>query len=168
MVQRLNVRALIGSRALLALLLIGMAGCTTPQPSARYPVPAPYPPTAGTPPPAGPVETPQSGTATPRPGAPEPAAPKPQASATLALQNESQAAAANGDLPRAIQILERAIRIAPDNAELWIELARLHLKEGNAAQAEQFARKALLFTGTNYNLEQQAWVIIADARRASG
>jgi len=57
-----------------------------------------------------------------------------------------------------------AIRIQPDSAQLWIELARCHLKEGNAAQAEQFARKALLFTGNRYDLEQQAWVVIADAR----
>ncbi len=83
---------------------------------------------------------------------------------TLALQNESERAAAAGDLPKAIQILERALRIQPDKAELWIELAQLHLKEGNPAQAEQFARKALLFTGQRYDLEQQAWLVIAKAR----
>jgi Flp pilus assembly protein TadD len=85
---------------------------------------------------------------------------------TLALQDESARAAAAGDLPKAIQILERALRIQPDKAELWIDLARLHLKEGNSAQAEQFARKALLFTGQRYDLEQQAWVVIANARAA--
>lgn len=83
---------------------------------------------------------------------------------TLALQSESERAAAAGDLPKAIQILERALRIQPDKAELWIELAQLHLKEGNPAQAEQFARKALLFTGQRYDLEQQAWLVIAKAR----
>jgi cytochrome c-type biogenesis protein CcmH/NrfG len=98
--------------------------------------------------------------------APGQAQPKPGTSVTLALQDESRRAAAAGDLPKAIQILERAIRIQPDRAELWIDLARLHLKEGNPAQAEQFARKALLFTGQRYDLEQQAWVVIADARAA--
>jgi Tfp pilus assembly protein PilF len=87
---------------------------------------------------------------------------------TLALQDDSERAAAAGDLPKAIQILERAIRIQPDKPELWLDLARLHLKEGNPAQAEQFARKALLFTGQRYDLEQQAWVIIADAKAAKG
>ena len=77
---------------------------------------------------------------------PLPQQPKPQSTVTLALQDEAQRAATAGDLPKAIQILERAIRIQPDSAELWLELARVHLKEGNAAQAEQFARKALLFT----------------------
>jgi Flp pilus assembly protein TadD len=94
----------------------------------------------------------------------QPQQPKPQSTVTLALQDEAQRAATAGDLPKAIQILERAIRIQPDSAQLWIELARCHLKEGNAAQAEQFARKALLFTGNRYDLEQQAWVVIADAR----
>jgi Tetratricopeptide repeat len=156
------VEQLTRARLLLPMLLLTAAACSTPQPSGNYPAPAPYPPQT-TPAPGPIVSTPSP------PGAPGArAAPKPQSSATLALQSESQRAATAGDLPRAIQILERAIRIAPDNAELWIELARLHLKEGNAAQAEQFARKALLFTGTNYNLEQQAWVIIADARKANG
>lgn len=159
MVRQLSIHA-TGSRLLFAILLLGVVACTTLQPTARYPTPAPYPPTAGAPP-AGPVETPGT---TPSPSN----APKPQASATLALQSQSQAAAAAGDLPRAIQILERAIRIAPDDAELWIELARLHLEDGNAAQAEQFARKALLFTGKRYDLEQQAWSIIGDARKSQG
>ncbi len=85
---------------------------------------------------------------------------------TLALQNEAERAAAAGDPSKAIQILERAIRIEPNRPELWIELARVHLQNGSAAQAEQFARKALLFTGNRYDLEQQAWVVIADAQAA--
>jgi Tfp pilus assembly protein PilF len=97
---------------------------------------------------------------------PERPPPQPKASVTLALQDEAQRAATAGDFSKATQILERAIRIEPDRAELWIELARVHLKEGNAAQAEQFARKALLFTHDRYDLEQQAWVVIADARAA--
>jgi Tfp pilus assembly protein PilF len=83
------------------------------------------------------------------------------------LQDEAQRAATAGDLPKAIQILERAIRIEPDRAELWLALARAHLQEGDASQAEQFARKALLFTRDRYDLEQQAWVVIADARAAN-
>lgn len=158
MVRQLSAKV----RLLCAFLLLGVVACTTPQPTGRYPMPAPYPPTPGAPPP-GTVEAPPAGTTAPQPGAP-----KPQASATLALQSESQAAAANGDLPRAIQILERAIRISPDDPELWIELARLHLQDGNAAQAEQFARKALLFTGKRYDLEQQAWAIIGEARKSQG
>ncbi len=85
---------------------------------------------------------------------------------TLALQDEAQRAATAGDPTKAIQILERAIRIEPTRPELWLELARAHLQNGNPAQAEQFARKALLFTGNRYDLEQQAWAVISDAQAA--
>ena len=125
------------------------------------------PPTTQTRPPQYPSPTqptPQPIPQAPAPAQPQQPQPKPQSTVTLALQDEAQRAATAGDLPKAIQILERAIRIQPDSAQLWIELARCHLKEGNAAQAEQFARKALLFTGSRYDLEQQAWVVIADAR----
>ena len=165
MVQRLNHTF---DRALtLVGLVVVLTGCVT-EPQQPYPrTPAPVPPTTQTRPPQYPSPTqpaPQPIPQTPVPAQPQPQQPKPQSTVTLALQNEAERAATAGDLPKAIQILERAIRIQPDSAQLWIELARCHLKEGNAAQAEQFARKALLFTGSRYDLEQQAWVVIADAR----
>jgi cytochrome c-type biogenesis protein CcmH/NrfG len=173
MVQRLNHtfdRALIVA-AFVALL----AGCVTEEqappshPASRSPYPAPPPQTAPRQPAPSPYPYPTQPAPQPAPApAPQPdrAQPRTQSSATLALQDEAQRAATAGDLSKATQILERAIRIEPDRPELWIELARVHLKEGNPAQAEQFARKALLFTGGRYDLEQQAWVIIADARAA--
>jgi hypothetical protein len=165
MVQRLN-HAFDRALTLVGLVVV-LAGCVTEQQEPYPRGPAPVPPTSQTRPPQYPPSTqpaPQPIPQTPVPGQPEPPQPKPQSTVTLALQNEAERAATAGDLPKAIQILERAIRIQPDNAQLWIELARCHLKEGNAAQAEQFARKALLFTGSRYDLEQQAWVVIADAR----
>ena len=169
MVQRLNH---LFDRALPVLgLLVLLTGCVTePQTSSPYPrAPAPLPSQTPTTRPPWPYPAPTQPAPQPVPQAPppaQPAAPKQQSTVTLALQDEAQRAATAGDLPKAIQILERAIRIQPDSPQLWIELARCHLKEGNAAQAEQFARKALLFTGGRYDLEQQAWVIIADARAA--
>jgi tetratricopeptide repeat protein len=166
MVQRLNHTF---DRALtLVGLVVVLAGCVSEQQTPYPRTPTPVPPSTQTRPPQqypaptqpAPQPTPQS----PAPVQPQPQQPKPQSTVTLALQDEAQRAATAGDLPKAIQILERAIRIQPDSAQLWIELARCHLKEGNAAQAEQFARKALLFTGNRYDLEQQAWVVIADAR----
>ena len=38
--------------------------------------------------------------------------------------------------------LERALRVEPGNARLWHELARVHLEQGNADQAIQFAYKS--------------------------
>lgn len=147
-------------------LVVLLSGCVTqPQtPTRRTPLPAPQTQTRQpSPAPLPPQTTPLP---VPAPVMPERPPPQPKASVTLALQDEAQRAATAGDFSKATQILERAIRIEPDRAELWIELARVHLKEGNAAQAEQFARKALLFTHDRYDLEQQAWVVIADARAA--
>ena len=168
MVQRLN-RTFDRTLPVAALLML-LAGCVTQSPAPGGPPPAPR----GTPQtvprqPQPQTQYPSQPQPYPRPTpapAPQPAQPKPQSTVTLALQDEAQRAATAGDLPKAIQIIERAIRIQPDSAQLWIELARLHLKEGNPAQAEQFARKALLFTGNRYDLEQQAWVVISDARTA--
>jgi tetratricopeptide (TPR) repeat protein len=168
MVQRLNHSF---DRALIAAAFVSLlAGCVTQEqaPPSRSPYPAP-PQTAPRQPTPYPYPTqpaPQAAPA-PVPAQPDRAQPRTQPSVTLALQDEAQRAATAGDLSKATQILERAIRIEPDRPELWIELARVHLKEGNPAQAEQFARKALLFTGSRYDLEQQAWVIIADARAAA-
>ena len=166
MVQRLN-HPLDRTLAVVGLVVV-LTGCVTEQQSPYPRTPAPLPPQTQTSPPSqypaptqpAPRPLPQS----PAPVQPDQATPKPQSTVTLALQDEAQRAATAGDLPKAIQILERAIRIQPDSAQLWIQLARCHLKEGNGAQAEQFARKALLFTGNRYDLEQQAWVVIADAR----
>ena len=179
MVQRLirqtfrtTQRARRNAIAVLASALL--AGCMTEQPSpppSRYPPP----PTSRYPAPPPPVQNrpaipPQTQEPQPVPQPPSqserPPTQKPQSTVTLALQDDAQRAATVGDYAKAVQILERAIRIEPDRAELWLELARVHLKEGNAAQAEQFARKALLFTGNRYDLEQQAWVVIADAQAA--
>ncbi len=149
--------------ALAATLAVLLTACATqqpvPPPAPRPPMPAPSAPRPGPPQPAPqPVPAPAPAQPQPRPPAP---------SVTLALQDEAQRAATAGDLPKAMQLLERAIRIEPDRAELWLALARVHLQDGDAAQAEQFARKALLFTRDRYDLEQQAWVVIADARAAN-
>jgi hypothetical protein len=149
-----------------------LTGCVTES----QPSPRPYPPSPpvvnrpAIPPTTAPSTQPYPQYPQPMPSAPPSSAqptPKPQSTVTLALQDEAQRAATAGDYAKATQILERAIRIEPDRAELWLELARVHLKEGDAAQAEQFARKALLFTGNRYDLEQQAWVVIADAKAAN-
>ena len=166
MVQRLTR----GNRvSIIAGMVVLLAACATQAPA---PTRVPPPPAPTQPAPARPAPRPLPPLRRHRP-VPAPTTPSqpqsrpPSASVTLALQDEAQRAATAGDLPKAIQILERAIRIEPDRAELWLALARAHLKEGDAAQAEQFARKALLFTRDRYDLEQQAWVVIADARAAN-
>ncbi|MCF7980694.1 MAG: tetratricopeptide repeat protein, partial [Pseudomonadales bacterium] len=51
--------------------------------------------------------------------------------------------------------LERAIRISPRNAELYLELAKVRQEQGNQGQAEQLCKKAVA-------LSNQATVIKFD------
>lgn len=93
-----------------------------------------------TPPPLPPETTPEETVAPEPPPMAEPVRPSPNIS--IALREESARAAAGGDPGRAIALLERAIRIEPGRADLWLDLAELYLQTGDPAQAEQLARKA--------------------------
>jgi hypothetical protein len=70
----------------------------------------------------------------------EPAA-RPAPSVTMALRTESARAAASGDAGRAIELLERAIRIDPSRPELWFDLAERYLDAGDPARAAQLVEK---------------------------
>jgi len=150
-----------------ALSLLAVACVTTS--SSGYPAPRPSPTTtpSGAPPssspaPPTPYPYPQS---QPAPAPSAPSAPRADPSVTLALREQSVAAAARGDHDQAVALIERALRIEPSRPELWIDLARLHLEEGDKSGAEQFARKALLFTKNRPDLEQQAYTLISNAQR---
>jgi len=162
---RLNTTT--GRIASLLITALVMAGCAT---APAYPPrqPAPYPPPGGSP-----SEVPAPQPPQPYPGnvpAPAPRPPvseqsRPDPGVTLALREQSLEAAARGDNEQAIALIERALRIEPDRPELWIDLARLHLEEGDTTGAEQFARKALLFTRGRPDLEQRAYAVISEAQR---
>jgi len=64
--------------------------------------------------------------------------------------------------------VERALRIEPDNPLLWIELGRIRQSEGNAAQADSMARKALALAGGDPYVQEAAWRLIAESLRARG
>jgi hypothetical protein len=154
--RRMHARTVL---ILAAVVLLGGCAAAMPQPQPRQPE-RPSPPGAQMPP-APPVQAPAPVPVPDGPATPSaPAAPSP----TLALQRESAHAAAGGDFYRAIALLERAIRIQPADPQLWLDLARLHLQQGAYPEAEQFARKALSLTRGNYALEQDAWVLIDQAR----
>ncbi len=85
------------------------------------------------------------GDATPLPdNAPAPAAsaPAPRNSAVVALQAQAAREKAAGNLEQAASTLERAVRIEPDDAELWLALARLRLDQGQPQLAGELARRA--------------------------
>ena len=64
--------------------------------------------------------------------------------------------------------LERALRIEPRNAWLWLELAQLRLAEGQYAQAITLARKSISFAGHDQRLLALDWQVIGNARVAQG
>jgi Flp pilus assembly protein TadD len=81
-------------------------------------------------------------------------------------QAHSQTAA--GEYSTAAATIERALRIEPENPLLWIELGKVREAEGNHAQAEAMARKALVVAGSDTRAQSAAWRLIAETLRARG
>lgn len=73
-----------------------------------------------------------------------------------------------GDYAQAAATLERAVRIDPGVAAIWLELARVRYAENNGAQAEQLARKADSLARSNSVVKADAIELIADALRMQG
>ncbi len=88
--------------------------------------------------------------------------------ATLALLTAAQTAMADAQPQTAVTYLERAVRIDPRNATLWIELSAAHLADNNLAAANQHARKAIALAGQDRTLTRAAWLQMADIRDAEG
>lgn len=143
--------------AILALLLV-VSGCTTQKAST-----APPDQGRGVPPPPIYPEV-DKAPATPI----EPSSPRSDTSiATLALLRDSASASERGDIATAITYVERAIRLEPRRADLWVELARLQLP-GQPVAAERYARKALALAGPRVDWQRDAWLVIADAKAQRG
>ena len=103
------------------------------------------------------------------PAAPPPDEPQPQpTAATWALVSAAQSAMADQQHDSAIAYLERAVRIDPRNAELWIELSAAHLADDNLAAATQHVRKAIALASQDPALTRRAWLQMADIREAEG
>lgn len=143
-----------------------LSGCVLSRPSAPPGAPPPGESPGGTAQPA------------PLPGQPAPApSERPPAQgprqfhlgpAATALVTQAHAQAGGGDYGPAAATLERALRIEPDNPLLWIELGRVRLGEGNAAQADAMGRKAVALATGDPGAQAAAWRLIADSLRARG
>ena len=142
-------------RLIVLLFALFVAGCATSPPPA---------PTSG------------SGSTSANPAAAEqpsgnpagaPARPSTEA-ATLALLAQSSRAADSGDLESALAYAERAVRIEPRRADLWIRLAELALAGNHPATAIQYANKALSLAAERPDLQRDAWMLVADAKEAQG
>jgi tetratricopeptide (TPR) repeat protein len=77
----------------------------------------------------------------PQPEVSRPASP----GAHVGLLAKADIARENGNYSQALAYLERAQRIDPDNAEIYLGLAQTHYAAGNASQARATAERGLLY-----------------------
>ena len=117
---------------LLLLLLSGCSGMKTTDESA--PVETSPGPTA--------IEPGASKTETHRPASPSASA------AWQPLLEKAKAASDRGDYEQAFAYLERAQRIDPDSAEVYLGMARTHQAKGDMARARATAERGLLYCST--------------------
>ena len=86
----------------------------------------------------------------------------------LALLTTAQQEQGSGNLESAASSLERAQRIAPREPQVLYRLAEVRLAQGDAAQAEQLARRALTYASGRPALQGSLWNLIAQARERQG
>lgn len=86
----------------------------------------------------------------------------------LALLTTAQQQQGSGDLNGASSSLERAQRVAPREPQVLYRLAQVRLAQGDAAQAEQLARRGLTYANGRASLQASLWGLIAQAREKQG
>ena len=93
---------------------------------------------------------------------------RPSNPAVVALWDNAGQYATAGELERAAASLERALRIEPQNAGLWHDLAALRLEQRQYDQAESLAAKSNALAAGDDRLRALNWRLIAQARRGRG
>ncbi|NMY69758.1 tetratricopeptide repeat protein [Pseudomonas sp. WS 5414] len=86
----------------------------------------------------------------------------------LALLTTAQQQQSSGDLNGASSSLERAQRVAPREPQVLYRLAQVRMAQGDAPQAEQFARRGLSFANGRPDLQASLWELIAQTREKQG
>ncbi|MEQ8659987.1 MAG: tetratricopeptide repeat protein, partial [Gammaproteobacteria bacterium] len=84
--------------------------------------------------------------------------------AAQSLLTAAVQAAAAGEWDRAQAALERAVRLAPQDAELWRQLAYTHYRAGDLEQAAAHAGRAVALAPD----DSAGWQLIADIESARG
>lgn len=86
----------------------------------------------------------------------------------LALLTAARDQEGRGDLGGASSSLERAMRIAPREPQVFYRLAQVRLAQGDAPQAEQVAQRGLTYATGRPALQAGLWELIAKAREKQG
>lgn len=154
-------------RASVLALAVLLGACTVPleePPPPARPVSRPAPPAVESPPVGEVPQAPVPEPAPPPPPAPIPPPPPASSGATAALLQQGRQQAASGNYPMATSSFERALRINPRDAEVWLELGWVKLKQGDRAQAENMGRRALSLAGSDAARRARCEELIAAAR----
>ena len=77
-------------------------------------------------------------------------------SASAVLLEQARAQHDTGDYADATSTIERALRIDPNNPELWIALGEIKYDEGDRQQADLMARKALTLAAGDRSVQFRA------------
>ncbi len=148
--------------------LLAVSGCVAPQYTrpVRKPAPVPAPAVKSSRQhkiKRAPVEHPQKRQDEPR-MQPKPR-PRPANRAVANFSSQADRQIGRGQLNGAAQTLERGLRIAPKDAQLWSKLARVRLLQHRNTQAISFATKSNSLARGNRWLLQQNRQIIEQAER---
>ncbi|WP_020395938.1 tetratricopeptide repeat protein [Thiolinea disciformis] len=76
--------------------------------------------------------------------------------AVAVLMRQANNELAAGNTGRAASTLERALRITPDDANLWLRLAEVHQQQGDKRQAASMAEKALTLAPDDPSVRQRS------------
>lgn len=98
----------------------------------------------------------------------EPPPIRPGSAPVVALLDNAAEHQRGGRLDGAAAALERALRIAPQNAVIWQRLADIRLQQKRYDQAIQLATKANSLAADDRLLQARNWRIIAQARDYKG
>ncbi|GAA0795459.1 tetratricopeptide repeat protein [Marinobacterium sediminicola] len=93
---------------------------------------------------------------------------QPQSPAVIALLETARQDSSSGNLRTAQNRLERALRIAPRDPEVYIQLADVQRRQGQFLQAEQVALKGVSVAAGQKNPLRRLWSLIADIRQEAG
>lgn len=118
-------------KSLLIVVLLALAACASG--------PTPVPPEA--------PEARERSSRMPTPTVPTERSSPPTASPVDSLLEEARAFRDQGNLSASFARLERALRIAPQRAEVYLELARSHEAAGRPGRASASAERGLLYCG---------------------
>ncbi|MET3999337.1 tetratricopeptide repeat protein [Marinobacterium sp. MBR-109] len=93
---------------------------------------------------------------------------QPQSPAVVALLENARSDTGSGDLRTAQSRLERALRIAPRDPEVYIQLADVQRRQGQFLQAEQVALKGISIASGQDSALRRLWTLVAEIRNEGG